>query len=80
MLAELYGGSFKVYSTREFPGLEPSTELTRVCFHFFISVFKFAVLKKTLPSLLRIFRSMESASRYEMQNASRRNEAHRCEP
>ncbi|EDR08806.1 uncharacterized protein LACBIDRAFT_296250 [Laccaria bicolor S238N-H82] len=29
ILAELYGGSFKVYSTREFPGLEPSTELTR---------------------------------------------------
>lgn len=30
VLAELYGGPFKVYSTREFPGLEPSTELTRV--------------------------------------------------
>ncbi|KAF8806458.1 hypothetical protein BYT27DRAFT_7224235 [Phlegmacium glaucopus] len=29
VLAELYGGAFKVYSTREFPGLEPSTELTR---------------------------------------------------
>ncbi|KAF8161217.1 velvet factor-domain-containing protein [Crassisporium funariophilum] len=29
VLAELYGGPFKVYSTREFPGLEPSTELTR---------------------------------------------------
>ncbi|PPR00981.1 hypothetical protein CVT24_000275 [Panaeolus cyanescens] len=28
-LAELYGGSFKVYSTREFPGLEPSTALTK---------------------------------------------------
>lgn len=32
ILAELYGGPFRVYSTREFPGLEPSTELTRVCF------------------------------------------------
>ncbi|EKM81081.1 hypothetical protein AGABI1DRAFT_56409 [Agaricus bisporus var. burnettii JB137-S8] len=29
VLAELYGGPFRVYSTREFPGLEPSTELTR---------------------------------------------------
>ncbi|KAF8967886.1 velvet factor-domain-containing protein [Flammula alnicola] len=29
VLAELYGGPFKVYSTREFPGLEPSTDLTR---------------------------------------------------
>jgi hypothetical protein len=33
ILAELYGGPFRVYSTREFPGLEPSTELTRVCLH-----------------------------------------------
>ncbi len=31
ILAELYGGPFRVYSTREFPGLEPSTDLTRVC-------------------------------------------------
>ena len=30
ILAELYGGPFRVYSTREFPGLEPSTDLTRV--------------------------------------------------
>ncbi|KAF9012447.1 velvet factor-domain-containing protein [Cyathus striatus] len=29
MLAELYGGAFRVYSTREFPGLAPSTDLTR---------------------------------------------------
>ena len=32
VLAEVYGGAFKVYSTREFPGLEPSTELTRVSY------------------------------------------------
>lgn len=32
VLAELYGGAFKVYSTREFPGLEPSTELTKVSY------------------------------------------------
>jgi len=31
VLAELYGGPFKVFSTRDFPGLEPSTDLTRVC-------------------------------------------------
>jgi len=29
IFAELYGGSFKVYSTRDFPGLEPSTDLTK---------------------------------------------------
>jgi len=37
ILAELYGGPFRVYSTREFPGLEPSTDLTRVRALFFIS-------------------------------------------
>lgn len=35
-LAELYGGPFRVYSTREFPGLEPSTDLTRVCGFFYL--------------------------------------------
>jgi hypothetical protein len=34
VVAELYGGPFKVYSTRDFPGLEPSTELTKVHFRF----------------------------------------------
>jgi len=29
IFAELYGGSFKVYSTRDFPGLDPSTDLTK---------------------------------------------------
>ncbi|TFK44832.1 velvet factor-domain-containing protein [Crucibulum laeve] len=29
VLTELYGGAFRVYSTREFPGLAPSTSLTR---------------------------------------------------
>lgn len=38
VLAELYGGAFKVYSTREFPGLEPSTELTRVSCPFVIGL------------------------------------------
>ncbi|KAH6913995.1 velvet factor-domain-containing protein [Coprinopsis sp. MPI-PUGE-AT-0042] len=28
-LGEIFGGPFRVYSTREFPGLEPSTDLTR---------------------------------------------------
>ncbi|KIJ63591.1 hypothetical protein HYDPIDRAFT_155743 [Hydnomerulius pinastri MD-312] len=27
--SECYGGSFRVYSTKEFPGLQPSTELTK---------------------------------------------------
>jgi hypothetical protein len=30
ILGEVFGGVFKVYSTREFPGLSPSTELTKV--------------------------------------------------
>lgn len=29
--AECYGGLFRVYSTKEFPGLQASTELTKVC-------------------------------------------------
>ncbi|EMD36514.1 hypothetical protein CERSUDRAFT_23108, partial [Gelatoporia subvermispora B] len=29
MLAECFGGPFKVWSTKEFPGLRPSTELTK---------------------------------------------------
>ncbi|KAF8622736.1 hypothetical protein AX15_006826 [Amanita polypyramis BW_CC] len=29
ILAECYGGAFKVYSTRDFPGLQASTELTK---------------------------------------------------
>ncbi|KAG8216005.1 velvet factor-domain-containing protein [Butyriboletus roseoflavus] len=28
--AECFGGSFRIYSTKEFPGLQPSTELTKV--------------------------------------------------
>ena len=28
--AETYGGNFRVYSTKEFPGLSASTELTKV--------------------------------------------------
>ena len=28
--AEFCGGTFRVYSTKEFPGLNPSTELTKV--------------------------------------------------
>jgi hypothetical protein len=30
--AECYGGSFQVYSTKDFPGLQPSTELSKVTF------------------------------------------------
>jgi hypothetical protein len=35
--AECYGGSFHVYSTKEFPGLQPSTELSKVTTHPFRS-------------------------------------------
>jgi hypothetical protein len=27
--AECFGGAFRIYSTKEFPGLQPSTELTK---------------------------------------------------
>lgn len=30
VLAECYGGPFRIYSTKEFPGLRPSTDLTKV--------------------------------------------------
>lgn len=30
ILAECYGGPFKIYSTKEFPGLRASTDLTKV--------------------------------------------------
>ena len=37
VLAGFYGGPFKVFSTHEFPGLNPSTYLTRVCPCFSLS-------------------------------------------
>jgi hypothetical protein len=46
--AECYGGPFRVYSTKEFPGLQASTELTKVplsslhrnaCLSWFLSRF-----------------------------------------
>ncbi|OSD02920.1 hypothetical protein PYCCODRAFT_272503 [Trametes coccinea BRFM310] len=35
-LAECYGGAFRVYSTKEFPGLKASTELTKVRIKLYI--------------------------------------------
>jgi hypothetical protein len=35
--AECYGGPFRVYSTKEFPGLQASTDLTKVSFKFYSS-------------------------------------------
>ncbi len=32
IMAECFGGAFEVYSTKSFPGLQASTELTRVSF------------------------------------------------
>ena len=32
--AECFGGPFRIYSTKEFPGLRPSTELTKVASWF----------------------------------------------
>lgn len=31
-LAECFGGTFRIYSAKEFPGLSSSTDLTKVCF------------------------------------------------
>ena len=30
ILAECWGRPFRIYATKQFPGLEPSTELTKV--------------------------------------------------
>lgn len=30
VIAQCYGGPFRVYSTKDFPGLRPSTDLTKV--------------------------------------------------
>ena len=35
VLAECYGGPFEIFSTKSFPGLQPSTDLTRVSEHVF---------------------------------------------
>jgi len=48
-LAELYGGPFKVYSTRDFPGLEPSTDLTKV-----LSCFSYLVLRHSCDDIFQI--------------------------
>ena len=31
IIASCFGGVFRVWSTKSFPGLSPSTELTKVC-------------------------------------------------
>ncbi|KAI0078042.1 hypothetical protein K474DRAFT_1620043 [Panus rudis PR-1116 ss-1] len=36
VLAECFGGSFRIYSTKEFPGLRPSTTLTKASNNVFI--------------------------------------------
>jgi len=38
ILAECYGGAFKVYSTRDFPGLQASTELTKTVSRYGVRV------------------------------------------
>ncbi len=46
--AECYGGVFRIYSTKEFPGLPASTELTKVC----ISLLTYPTLSKPFPKQL----------------------------
>jgi hypothetical protein len=58
VLAELYGGPFKVFSTRDFPGLEPSTDLTKVCPCFSLSFWE-ASRRCLIPLAHRISRNME---------------------
>jgi hypothetical protein len=38
VLAECYGGPFRIYSTKEFPGLRPSTDLTKASFRYLRSI------------------------------------------
>jgi len=56
VLAELYGGPFKVFSTREFPGLEPSTDLTRVCPCFSLNFWETSQ-RFLIPTAQRILRN-----------------------
>lgn len=49
ILAECYGGPFRIYSTKEFPGLRPSTDLTKV--NIFIFVITYRSSRLTFNSL-----------------------------
>lgn len=49
ILAECYGGPFRIYSTKEFPGLRPSTDLTKV--NIFIFVITYCSSRLTFNSL-----------------------------
>ncbi|GLB39943.1 putative velvet factor [Lyophyllum shimeji] len=51
--AECYGGPFRIYSTKEFPGLQASTELTKVRFR---EVGLYEVLTPHLASLQQLAR------------------------
>jgi len=68
-LAELYGGPFKVYSTRDFPGLEPSTDLTKVLL-FLSNFYDIHVTTFSRFCLNTVYVSLS-----EMLNASQRSEA-----
>jgi len=68
LLAEVFGGPFRVYSTREFPGLEPSTDLTRVS-----SVSSFRISQYS-DHLLRASPSTVFASPSAMLSGSQRSE------
>lgn len=49
VLAECIGGSFRVYSTKNFPGLRASTELTKVCLTPFSISFRDSARSGPLP-------------------------------
>lgn len=51
VLAECAGGRFRVYSTKDFPGLAASTELTQVCY---MSLIPSLLHLCTLPSRQRL--------------------------
>ncbi|KDQ57083.1 hypothetical protein JAAARDRAFT_194263 [Jaapia argillacea MUCL 33604] len=47
ILGECYGGTFRVYSTKDFPGLPPSTDLTKV--NFLLALFSLVLILLSPP-------------------------------
>lgn len=69
--AECYGGRLRVYSTKEFPGLQASTELTKVLSAF--SITSGLLLKSALA--LSILRDGVFVSTFEKRNGNAERKA-----
>lgn len=64
VLAECYGGPFRIYSTKEFPGLRASTDLTKVSSHLL------ARISRPNTHSRSIYHSSAFASTFVKQSAS----------